>query len=430
MFRLGKRKRIVVIGLDGSPYTLIKKLAEENVMPNLNALIKDGNFYQMDTTIPEISSVAWSTFMTGKNSGEHGIFGFTDLTPFSYKLRFPNSSDLKYPPVWSELEKTGKRTVVINLPSTYPAKPICGILIAGFVALHIEKASYPERIIPFLKSIGYRIDVDTLKGREDKDFLIKDLFDILQIRKKAIAHFWDKEQWDLFIGVITGTDRIQHFLIDAFFDSSHKLHQSFLDYYNHIDNEIIKEIKVKIDDSMKLIILSDHGFTKIEKEVYLNRWLLEEDYIRFKNDKPESVEDIEKGSRAFVMDPGRIYINLKGKYPFGVVSPGGEYNELIDELIEKLQSIECNGKKIIKRIFKREEIYSGPYTKSGPDLVALSNYGFDLKGSVKAKEVFGNSFLTGMHTQDDAFVILPDEVKVDGKPHISQLKDIILGLIQ
>lgn len=430
MLRRGRGKRVVVLGLDGSPYTLVKKLAEDGVMPNLNAVVNEGNFYQMDTTIPEISSVAWSSFITGKNSGEHGIFGFTDLVPLSYKLRFPNFSDLKCPPIWNELEKIKRRTVVINLPSTYPAKPINGVLISGFVALRIEKASYPERIIPFLKSIGYRIDVDTLKGREDKDFLINDLLDTLRIRKKAIEYFWQKEKWDLFIGVITGTDRLQHFLMDAFFDESHKHHQAFLDYYHLVDKEVIEEIKRRLDGSMKLIVLSDHGFTKIEKEIYLNRWLFEKGYIRFKNKQPESIEDIAEGARAFVMDPGRIYINLKGKYPFGSVSQGDEYKELIDELIENLYSLEFKGKKIIKKIFKRNEIYSGPYTENGPDLVALSNYGFDLKGSVKSKKVFGNSFLTGMHTQDDAFVILPREVNVDQKPHISNLKNIICEFLK
>ena len=430
MFGRGKRARVAVIGLDGSPYTLIKKLTENGVMPNLNSLIREGNFYQMDTTIPEISSVAWSTFMTGKNSGEHGIFGFTELVPRTYKLRFPNSSDLKYPPIWDDLKKVGKRTVVINLPSTYPAKPMSGVLIAGFVALRIEKASYPEEIIPYLKSINYRIDVDTLRARENKDFLIKDLFETLEIRRQAMLHFLEKEKWDLFIGVITGTDRLQHFMMDAFFDETNKYHQSFLDYYNLVDSKIIKEIRERIDDCIKLIVLSDHGFTKIDKEVYLNRWLVEEGYLRFKNEQPESIEDIAEGSRAFVMDPGRIYINLKGKYPFGSVSNGDEHKELIDELKEKLDKVEYKGKKVIKRILKRDEIYTGPYAENGPDLVAQSNYGFDLKGTVKSKEVFGNSFLTGMHTQDDAFVILPEEKNVEQKPHISQLKDMILGLLK
>lgn len=425
MFKRG-RKRVVVLGLDGTPYTLITKLAQEGVMPNMNSLIEEGNFYQMDTTLPEISSVAWSSFMTGKNSGEHGIFGFTDLVPGTYKLRFPNFTDLKYPPLWKELEKQKKRTVVINLPGTYPAKPINGVLISGFVALRLEKASYPEKIIPFLKSMGYRIDVDTLKAREDKDFLIKDLKETLYLRKKAIQYFWDKEKWDLFIAVVTGSDRIQHFLMDAFFDKSHKYNQQFLDYYNLIDEQIIGVVKQRCDNSDKLIILSDHGFTKIEQEVYLNRWFLEEGYIRFKKDKPDSIEDIGKGSKAFVLDPGRIYVNLEGKYPQGCVSGQEEYDELCDELKKKLHSLEYNGKKVVRDVFSRDEIYSGPHSRNGPDLVVVSNYGFDLKGTVKSPEIFGKTVLTGMHTQDDAFVLLPSDESFPAKPHISQLKEVIL----
>ena len=425
----GSHNRVVVVGLDGSPYSVVKKLAEEGVMPNFATIMKEGNLCQMDTSIPEISSVAWSTFMTGANPGGHAIFGFTDLMPFSYKLRFPNFSDLKAVPIWKDLETIGKRTVVINLPSTYPAKPINGVLIAGFVALRLESATYPEGIIPVLRSMGYRIDVDTLKGREDKDFLIKDLFETLRIRRQAIEYFWRKEKWDLFITVITGTDRLQHFLMDSFFDASHKYHQSFLDYYHLVDEEIIKNVRERLDNATKLILLSDHGFTKIEKEVYLNRWLFEEGYLRFKNENPESVEDIGERSKVFVLDPGRFYINLKGKYPLGSVAQGEEYDELVEELIERLQGVEFNGKKVIKKVFRKEEIYSGLYIEQGPDLIALSNYGFDLKGNVKSKKVFGNSVLTGMHTQDDAFVLLPAEIRLKGRPNIIQLKDVMLELI-
>jgi predicted AlkP superfamily phosphohydrolase/phosphomutase len=429
MFRKRSRGRVVVLGLDGTPYSVIKELADEGVMPHFKKVIDTSNFYQMDTTIPEISSIAWSTFMTGKNPGEHGIFGFTDLVPNSYTLRFPNFSDLKSPPFWKALEKKGKRTVVINLPSTYPAREINGVLISGFVALRLEKASYPERIIPYLKSIGYRIDVDTLKARENKDFLIKDLADTLKIRRQALDYFWEKEKWDTFIAVVTGTDRLQHFLMDSYFDGSHPYHQKFLDYYRLVDSEMIKGVVEKLDDSMKLIILSDHGFTKIEKEVYLNRLLVEEGYLNFTKENPETIEDIGEGSKVFVMDPSRFYVNLKERFPQGSVSKE-EYNFLLDEVVEKICALECDGKKVIKKVFRRDEIYSGPFADKGPDLVAVSNHGYDLKGSVKSDTVFGRSFLSGMHTQDDAFVVLPKEVTMEGKPHISQLKETICNLLE
>ena len=54
--------RLVIIGLDGMPYRLIKDLAENDVMPNTRAIIEKGVFSQMESSIPDISSVAWSYF--------------------------------------------------------------------------------------------------------------------------------------------------------------------------------------------------------------------------------------------------------------------------------------------------------------------------------------------------------------------------------
>jgi predicted AlkP superfamily phosphohydrolase/phosphomutase len=430
VFARSPAPRVVVLGLDGTPYTLIKQFTEDGVMPNLKKIIDESNFHQMDTTMPEISSVAWSTFMTGKNPGEHGIFGFTDLEAHSYRMRFPTFNDLKALPLWKELEKSGKRTVVINLPSTYPAQPLQGVLVSGFVALRLERASYPESIVPALRKMNYRIDVDTMKAREDKDFLIRELHETLKIRKKAVDYFWQKENWDLFIAVVTGTDRLQHFLMDAFDDSAHPYYQKFLDYYNFVDGEMIGGVAKKLEDGMRFFILSDHGFTKIEKEVYVNRWLVENGYLTFKNDHPESIEEIAKGSRIFAMDPGRIYVNLKGKYPYGEVNGEEECNALCDEITEKLMALQHNGKPVMRKICKREEIYSGSFANLAPDLVAQSNYGFDLKGSTKSKDIFGNSLLTGMHTQDDAFLVLPREQRIEGKPHISQLHGVIVALLR
>jgi predicted AlkP superfamily phosphohydrolase/phosphomutase len=106
--------KTVIIGLDGVPFGMIKDFAETGVMPNTAELISQGIFKKMHSSIPEVSSVAWSSIITGNNPGEHGIFGFMDLLPDSYKMRFPNFSDLKAPPFWDQWE--GK-SVIINVPS-------------------------------------------------------------------------------------------------------------------------------------------------------------------------------------------------------------------------------------------------------------------------------------------------------------------------
>jgi predicted AlkP superfamily phosphohydrolase/phosphomutase len=112
--------RTVIIGLDGMPYGLMNKFAQDGTMPNFGALVDEGVFRQMASSIPEVSSVAWSSAITGTNPGEHGVFGFTDVAPGTYRTTFPNYNNLKVKPFW-EREGNG-RSVIINVPTTFPAR--------------------------------------------------------------------------------------------------------------------------------------------------------------------------------------------------------------------------------------------------------------------------------------------------------------------
>ena len=138
-----KENRVCVIGLDGVPFGLLLDLAKKGVMSSLGRIIDAGHLHKMKASLPEISAVSWTDFMTGTNSGTHGIFGFTDLKPGSYDLRFPNFLDVKAPTFWDALGERGKKSIIINQPSTYPARPINGVLISGFVAVELAKAVYP-----------------------------------------------------------------------------------------------------------------------------------------------------------------------------------------------------------------------------------------------------------------------------------------------
>ena len=122
-------KRVIIIGLDGVPYELLRDFSEKGIMPNTGRLISEGTFIKMRSSIPEVSSVAWSSIITGKNHAEHGIFGFTDFPVNTYRLSFPNFSSLKAAPFWESDSKN--RYIVINVPSTYPARELNGVLISG-----------------------------------------------------------------------------------------------------------------------------------------------------------------------------------------------------------------------------------------------------------------------------------------------------------
>jgi predicted AlkP superfamily phosphohydrolase/phosphomutase len=403
------KRRAVIVGLDGVPYSLLKDLITRGRIPNMASIFAKGYFGQMSVCIPEISSVSWSSFMTGTQSGEHGIYGFFDLEPNTYKIFFPNFMNLKAPTLWDELSGYNKKTVVINMPATYPAREINGALVSGFVSPDINKAVYPSTLIPSLKRMGYRIDLDTTKARQDYEFLFRNLEETLESREKAVDFLWKEIDWDLFIVVVTGTDRLMHFLWNAFEDEEHHYHNAFLDYFQKLDGFVGRVFDRFLDargskqSRDQFYMLSDHGFTGIKTEVYVNRWLQENGYLKFHRDKPESIMDIGQGSKAFAMDPSRIYLNTKGKYPLGTVDTS-DYEKVRQELKEGLEGLISNeGSNIAKKIYLKEELYKGPCLDQAPDLVILSNHGYDLKGKVNTHSIFGRTDLSGMHTQDDAF---------------------------
>lgn len=425
LFSRKKKKRVCVIGLDGVPRTLLHDLTEKGIMPYTKSLVDRGHLHSMKASLPEISSVSWTDFMTGTNAGTHGIFGFTDLKKGTYDLRFPNFQEVKTNTFWDTLGQKKKKSVVINQPSTYPAKPINGILISGFVAIEMAKAVYPVAIKDILKLIGYQIDIDTMKSREDHEFLWKDLATTLTGRKKAFDSFWQTD-WDYFEIVITGTDRLQHFLWDAYENESHQYHQKFLDYYAQLDQFIAKIVDAYLEtseDHSGLYLLSDHGFCGIEQEVYLNVWLEQEGYLEFETSSPAELGEIASSSKAFVMDPNRIYINGIDRFPKGSVAES-DRQAVKHEIAEKIRGLKHDGQPVIRDVFDTEEIYTGPLVSAGPDLIVLSKDGYDMKGSVKKKEIFGRSNLQGMHTWDDAFFWSAKEKSQDLK--ISDLSRIIM----
>jgi predicted AlkP superfamily phosphohydrolase/phosphomutase len=415
--------RMVIIGLDGMPYRLIKDLAESGVMSNTRTIIENGVFSQMESSIPDISSVAWSSIITGTNPGQHGIFGFTDVPERTYRLSFPNFSDLKTLPFWDHAGNG--RAIVINVPFTYPARSLDGVLIAGFVALDLKRATYPTSLIPKLNDMGYQIDVDSSKAHQSLDLFLKDLDKTLKARIAAYRYLWDEENWQTFMLVFTGTDRLAHFLWNAYEDKSHKYHSAFLDHLHQID-EAVGEITNRLNGTDSLIMLSDHGFELSQSDIYVNFFLMQEGFLKFRDNPPRSLANINQDTKAFALDPARIYINLEGKYPKGSVKPEDK-EAIISELETCFNSLEIDGKKAIKRICRKEEIYQGPHLGHAPDLVLLGNKGFDFKSGLKATKLAGRGVFTGKHSQKDAFLLInkPSPDIIPESPSVSDIVGIM-----
>jgi predicted AlkP superfamily phosphohydrolase/phosphomutase len=397
---------VAVIGLDGVGLPLVRELIERGVMPALGALAAEGTLAPMRSSIPTISSVSWTNFMTGRNPGKHGVYGFTDVRPGTFSMYFPNFGDVKADTLWDVAGRAGKRSIVMNVPNTYPARALRGLMVSGFVAIQLERAVYPPELLRRLTADDYQIDVDYQNAEQRPDEFFASLDRALAARRTVYMKLLRDEPWDLFIGVVTECDRLHHYFWDQYADASAPRHERFLDFYRRLD-EAIGEMAAAIPRGTPLFIVADHGHTLIHREFYPNVRLRERGLLRFGVEKPKGLADVDPATKAFILDPGRVYLHRAGRFPLGTVG-AAEADELLARLREEFLALHDDtpgapaGGRPVPRVWTRDELYRGPHVERAPDLVLHFANGYDPKGALARTEVFGRSALTGMHTYDDS----------------------------
>jgi predicted AlkP superfamily phosphohydrolase/phosphomutase len=148
-------RRVVVLGLDGLDPTIVKALIDMGRAPNFKKLAERGSFLPLATTMPALSPVAWSSFITGLTPGGHGIADFIARDPktyspvFSiYENRAPDITldlgDLHLPvkgggpvnlrrgkPFWAYLTERGIPSWVSRIPTMFPADETATYAITG-----------------------------------------------------------------------------------------------------------------------------------------------------------------------------------------------------------------------------------------------------------------------------------------------------------
>jgi len=413
--------KLTVVSIDGVPHGLLERLMAEGVMPSMARLCEEcGRPRMMRSVLPTVSCVAWATYATGRNPGKHGIFGFVDRKRGSYEVTFPNASALRGANIWELLSGRGKKVFGMNVPSTYPSRPVNGILIGGFLAPSLEKVAYPPQQAEYLRSIDYRIDSDAQLARQSKEKMLADLEVTLSRRAEAVRHYLQLESWDFFHAHIMGTDRINHFLFRCFEEEEPKFASAFREYYRKVD-EVIGEVLSKLDPDAPFMVLSDHGFCSIKYEVQLSRYLVEKGWT-VPADRPTGPLSIDPArSKVFCLIPGRIYVNVAGREGGGCVARE-DYAEVREELTKDLLELrDPENQPVIRTVLKREEVYwpkgkrrpdpsdgspiAPPPYLMAPDLIAVPYDGYDLKMGLVATEVFARTQLEGMHTYPDALVV-------------------------
>jgi predicted AlkP superfamily phosphohydrolase/phosphomutase len=227
------------------------------------------------------------------------------------------------------------------------------------------------------------------EGRMDEKTFMDDLMVAFDDRARVILHRLDAKDWDLLIGVIESTDRVQH-MMWRLIDPKHPLYDAALAaqfgdsierVYKRAD-DFVGEVVKRVGPDVAVMIVSDHGFHSWRKAVNLDTWLVQNGYMVMKGQSTDKkLSDLFGGgtfwenvdwskTRAYAMGIGQIYFNLRGRESQGIVSPGAEAKALADELSAKLLTMTDpeDGAPIIRAVYKRDDIYSGPYIHNASEL--------------------------------------------------------------
>src|SRR5262245_3347328 len=294
--------KVLVIGIDGGTFDVIRPLIQQGELPNLAALMTAGVSAELSSTIPPITAPAWVSFMTGKNPGKHSIFHFVGHIHRTYTGNILTAADIKAKTLWSILSEHGHRLTLINVPFTYPPMQINGVMVSGFGTPSQDHSfTYPQDLyLELQQRVGdYQIDYDDYWSKASAnaenpsldffDELVQSLNYMTDKRTEAVLYLMKEYPWDFFMAVYVLPDRLQH-LFWKFMDPSHPDHdpqlaerysQVISDGYRKVD-EAVGRILGGVEDETTVIVLSDHGFGPLHKYFFVNTWLMQQGWLRLK----------------------------------------------------------------------------------------------------------------------------------------------------
>ena len=485
------KARVLVIGLDGATFDLIKPWAAEGRLPTLARLMDGGAHGSLHSTIPPMTGPAWTTFATGVNPGKHDLYDWIAREAGTYHFLPTTALDCKTPTVYELLSQVGRSVCVMNVPMTYPPKPVNGVVVSGLPAPDLESGvTYPETLLDEIReNVGdYILYPDPGQAYSDSgiDAFLTRLYRTTDLRVETLTYLRGRSDWDFAMVVFNGTDTISHAMW-KFMDSSHPLHDpakakkygnAIRDYYSYVDAKLAAIVD-ELDDDTTLIIMSDHGFGPFHKFIHVNNWLMDQDFMAVKPGalaglkhrmfrlgfspmnvyntlmalglgslKREVVRGQGQGlmktlflsfddvdwsrTKAYSLgNVGQIRINVAGREPFGCVARGEEYEAVRDDIIARLYRMTDpkTGEQVVEQVYRREEIYAGPYLDDAPDIVfiprRLEYFGFGEYefGSHKIIEPMQRG-ISGTHRLNGIFIAYGARVRAGAATHDAHLVDL------
>lgn len=395
-----RQHKVVIIGWDGATWDLIDPWIAEGKLPNIAKFRSGGTSGKLRSTDPPFTFPAWTSFLTGKNPGRHGVFDFTERIPGTKKIQFVNARRVRSQTCWRILSDSGKRVCCMGVPVSYPPEKVNGILICGFdapgAASEADESSVypPEALAEINAAVGQYVtsaNIMQLMNDDRHEEALDEILRVMDQKGRTARYLLQREAWDVFMILWGESDLIGHHFW-RFCDpqsplytpsKSEKVRQAIYLVYKKLDDWLPQLLEECHETTVK-IICSDHGFGGSgDRIIYMNKWLADNGYLSFQGNGnaqggigfklinfaklwglrvlPPKVKawvfrkqqgiankmesylrfggiDWER-TRAFSEELPylqTIWINVKGREEGGTVEPGEQYEQLIAEITKKL----------------------------------------------------------------------------------------------
>jgi predicted AlkP superfamily phosphohydrolase/phosphomutase len=440
-------RKVFCIGLDGATFDLIKPFIAQGKLPTFKKLMDAGAWSELRSTVPPVTASAWSSFMTGKNPGAHGLFDFMQRRAGSYDLAPVSVRDRDGKALWDLMGDTGKNVIVMNVPVTWPPQPVNGLLVTGMLTPRgAANYTYPRELADELRAnIGeYIVYSDEVYSKGRGEIFLQALKHSAEQRTRAAEYLLQKYPWDFFMLVFPETDTVSHGLWSAYDPTHHEhdpaeaatFHDGILEIYQHIDGLLARLLngippalaggarvasEATVADAVTVVLMSDHGHGPVRNFLYVNNYLAQRGYLKFKPDAASRLKrvafnlgltprtiyqlllaiglgklrrtlDKRRGGRGLLKRfflsfsdvdwsrtraysigyIGEVHINLRGREPQGIVEPGDDYERTRDQVIADLRALRLpDGAPLVEHIWKKEELYHGAHLAEAPDILFL-----------------------------------------------------------
>jgi predicted AlkP superfamily phosphohydrolase/phosphomutase len=466
--------KVFVVGLDGATFDLIELWAAEGKLPVLARLMAEGAHGVLRSVIPPITIPAWTSFLTGKTPGKHGLFSFLTHKPDSYDMTPFNASYLNSEDLGSILSRRGRKVGLVNIPCTYPPKPLNGFVVTGLeTPTRNSQFTHPVELRQeLIDRFDYEVERTQKYSQGTEEAFLKAVESVEQKRLEAVLALMTERDWDFFMVVFRGTDILSH----AFWrlmDTGHPAHDralaarygdTILRHYQKMD-EAIAQIMARLPEDATLLLMSDHGSGRMRRYVFLDHYFAQLGLLKLKTDVGTSFKyrlfqlgltpkniiaftnklglrnllrrlmplstRMAVGQRFMLhrnvdwartraypaFGLGQIYINLAGRQPLGPVQPGAEYEELVAYITEKIHELHDpdTGRPIAQRVWRKEEVYGPDHVDEVPDLYVewVNDEYADLGGVGYSREIMSevNRDVSGGHTMRGIFLAWGPHIK-------------------